>query len=87
MFFWQGLSTKRPTSAPSTSMRSYVGTKLLSDLCIKKVIAHQRRLSTKLYSRIAVDTNSLQIKKINDANICRLSTLMEFLRLLVIMNK
>ena len=36
--FWQELSTKHPTSAPSVSMCSYVGTKLVSDLCIKMVV-------------------------------------------------
>ena len=39
MFFGQGLSTKHPTTACafSVSTRSYVGSKLVSDLYIKKI--------------------------------------------------
>ena len=53
MSFWQGVSTKHPTCAPSIFMLSYVGTKLVSDLCVKKVISALTALITKLYSKIA----------------------------------
>ena len=50
--FLQNIQLER---APSVSMRNYVGTKLVSDLHIKKIIRASilQRLCTKLYFRIA----------------------------------
>ena len=63
MFFFFGkgfLKNIQLVRAPSVSMRSYVGTKLVSDLHIKKIIraSIQQRLGTKPYSRIAIDQQS-----------------------------
>ena len=55
--FLQNIQLER---APSVSMRKYVGTKLVSDLHIKKIIGASilQRLGTKLYSRIATHQQS-----------------------------
>ena len=55
--FLQNIQLER---APSVSMRKYVGTKLVSDLHIKKIIRASilQRLGTKLYSRIATHQQS-----------------------------
>ena len=56
LFFDKGfLQNSQLVRAPYVSMPSYVGTKLGSDLHIKKIIraSTASQLSTKLYSRIA----------------------------------